>query len=276
MLAAILGLAVGLILGLTGAGGSVIAVPLLIWGMGWTLPQAVPVALLAVSAAAIFGTATVWPQGIVRYRAALMMSAAGMLTAPLGLAAAQILPLPLLNVGFALILLVVSLRMLYAARKSPDETRVVRAGLRDQREAPGEPVCKVNPDTGRLLWTRPCALAITGGGLATGFLSGLLGVGGGFVIVPILRAVTDLSFHSAVATSLMAIALTSAGTVLMALAQGGNLPLLVALPFVLGALAGMLAGRLTANRLAGPRLQTGFASVMLVVCLGMLWSAIPH
>ena len=71
-------------------------------------------------------------------------------------------------------------------------------------------------------------------------------------------------------------ALTSAGTVLMALAQGGNLPLLVALPFVLGALAGMLAGRLTANRLAGPRLQTGFASVMLVVCLGMLWSAIPH
>lgn len=274
MIAAVLGLLVGLILGLTGAGGSVIAVPLLIWGMGWTLPEAAPVALLAVSAAAILGTVSAWPQGIVRYRAALVMSAAGMVTAPFGLKAAHVLPLPLLSASFAVVLLLVSVRMILRARAAPEEARVVRAGLQGEQENPSEPVCKVNPDTGRLHWTRPCALAITSGGLVTGFLSGLLGVGGGFVIVPILRAMTDLSFHSAVATSLMAIALTSAGTVAISVAQGNSLSLLVAAPFVGGALAGMALGRVSASRLAGPKLQISFAIVMLLVCAGMLWSAI--
>lgn len=273
MLAAFLGALVGLILGLTGAGGSVIAVPLLIWGMGWTLPQAAPTALLAVSAAAILGTASAWPQGIVRYRAALVMSLAGMLTAPFGLKAAQILPLPILSASFALVLLLVSIRMILRARSAPDESRIVRAGLQGEQENPSEPVCKMNPATGRLRWTRPCALAISGGGLTTGFLSGLLGVGGGFVIVPILRAVTDLSFHSAVATSLMAIALTSAGTVAISIAQGQTLDLMIAAPFVGGALAGMLLGRQTAQRIAGPNLQIGFGSVMLLIAGGMVWQA---
>ncbi|RLT92179.1 sulfite exporter TauE/SafE family protein [Ketobacter sp.] len=271
MLAAVLGLLVGLILGLTGAGGSVIAVPLLIWGLGWTLPQAAPTALLAVSAAAILGTLSAWPQGIVRYRAAMVMACAGLLTAPLGLLAGQSLPLPWLSAAFALVLVYVSLRMLRQARSAPEESRIVRAGLKAEPENPSEPVCRMNPNTGRLSWTRPCALAISSGGLVTGFLSGLLGVGGGFVIVPILRAVTDLSFHSAVATSLMAIALTSAGTVVISIAQGQTLDLMIATPFVGGALAGMLLGRQTAARLAGPKLQMGFASVMLLIAGGMFW-----
>jgi uncharacterized membrane protein YfcA len=276
MLAAFLGALVGIILGLTGAGGSVIAVPLLMWGMGWTLPQAAPTALLAVSAAAIMGTISAWPQGIVRYRAAMVMTAVGMLTAPLGLQAAQLLPLPVLSGCFALVLLVVSVRMILQARSAPEEAKVVRAGLANQQEDPTEPVCKMNPLTGRLKWTRPCAIAIGTGGMVTGFLSGLLGVGGGFIIVPILRAVTDLSFHSAVATSLMAIALTSAGTVTISMAQGQALPWQVAGPFVAGALVGMFAGRLSANKIAGPKLQQGFAYVMLLVCLGMLWNATAY
>lgn len=276
MLAAFLGALVGIILGLTGAGGSVIAVPLLMWGMGWTLPQAAPTALLAVSAAAIMGTISAWPQGIVRYRAAMVMTAVGMLTAPLGLQAAQLLPLPVLSGCFALVLLVVSVRMILQARSAPEEAKVVRAGLGNQQEDPTEPVCKMNPLTGRLKWTRPCAIAIGTGGMVTGFLSGLLGVGGGFIIVPILRAVTDLSFHSAVATSLMAIALTSAGTVTISMAQGHALPWQVAGPFVAGALVGMFAGRLSANKIAGPKLQQGFAYVMLLVCLGMLWNATAY
>ena len=274
MLAAFLGALVGLILGLTGAGGSVIAVPLLIWGMGWTLPQAAPTALLAVSAAATLGTLSAWPQGIVRYRAALVMSGAGLLTAPLGLTAAHWLPLPILSSGFALVLLYVSVRMILRARTAPEESKIVRAGLKGEQENPSEPVCKMNPATGRLRWTRPCALAISSGGLTTGFLSGLLGVGGGFVIVPILRAVSDLSFHSAVATSLMAIALTSAGTVAISITKGQPLYLMIAAPFVGGALAGMLLGRLTASRLAGPKLQTGFACLMLMIAAGMFWQAL--
>ena len=68
----LLGIAVGLILGLTGAGGSVLAVPLLMAGLGWSLPQAVPVALLAVAAAAALGAWLAWRQSYLRYRAALL------------------------------------------------------------------------------------------------------------------------------------------------------------------------------------------------------------
>lgn len=266
MIAVLLGLIVGLVLGLTGAGGSVLAVPLLMWGMGWTLPEAAPVALLAVSVSATTGTVAAWRQGIVRYRAALVMAGTGLLMAPLGLLSAQHLPLTLLNLLFAGILLVIAIRMLHQARQTPDETRIVRAAVTGSADEAHTPLCQLNPD-GRLRWTRPCATAIVASGATTGYLSGLLGVGGGFVIVPALRAFTALSFHSAVATSLMAIALTSAGTAALAVASGRALPWAVALPFMAGALGGMLGGRLLAPRIAGPRLQQGFAVVVILVSL---------
>jgi uncharacterized membrane protein YfcA len=75
--------------------------------------------------------------------------------------------------------------------------------------------------------------------------------------------------HSAVATSLMAIALISAGTVTAALLQGRTMPWMVALPFVIGALAGMLAGRKLAPHIAGPRLQQAFAVGMLGVAVAL-------
>ncbi|MEK6805748.1 MAG: sulfite exporter TauE/SafE family protein [Pseudomonadota bacterium] len=260
----ILGIIVGLVLGLTGAGGSVFAVPLLMLGLGWTLTQAAPVALIAVCAAASFGTVVAWDVTYVRYRAAILMAAAGFLTAPLGLMAASAIPRGLLTLLFAGVLLVVALRMIFQARQRPEETRVVRATVTGDGGPGGGPICRLNPATGRLIWTRPCAMLISAIGVVTGFLSGLLGVGGGFVIVPALRSATALSVHSAVATSLMAIALTSAGTVIAGLAMGHPLPWRVALPFVLGSLAGMLAGRKLAPRIVGPVLQQGFAALMLV------------
>lgn len=268
MITIILGLIVGLVLGLTGAGGSVIAVPLLMWGMGWTLPQAAPVALLAVSASAALGAIGAWKQGIVRYRAAMVMAGTGLLTAPLGLMAGDHLPVTFLNLVFAAVLLLIALRMLKQARQTPDETRIVRASLQHDGSELQGPVCQINTD-GRLRWTRPCAVAIVSSGAGTGFLSGLLGVGGGFVIVPALRTFTALPFHSAVATSLMTIALTSAGTVAIALYQGRELPWSVGLPFMLGALAGMLGGRWLAPNIAGPRLQQGFAITVVLVATGM-------
>lgn len=268
MITIALGLIVGLVLGLTGAGGSVIAVPLLMWGMGWTLPQAAPVALLAVSASAALGAIGAWKQGIVRYRAAMVMAGTGLLTAPLGLMAGDHLPVTFLNLVFAAVLLLIAFRMLKQARQTPDETRIVRASVQHDGSELQGPVCQINTD-GRLRWTRPCAVAIVSSGAGTGFLSGLLGVGGGFVIVPALRTFTALPFHSAVATSLMTIALTSAGTVAIAVHQGRELPWDVGLPFMLGALAGMLGGRWIAPHIAGPRLQQGFAITVVLVATGM-------
>ena len=63
----------------------------------------------------------------------------------------------------------------------------------------------MNPDTGRLAWTPATAAALAGTGAVTGLMTGLLGVGGGFIIVPMLRKLTDVPMHGVVATSLMVI-----------------------------------------------------------------------
>jgi uncharacterized membrane protein YfcA len=267
---AILGVLVGLVLGLTGAGGSVFAVPLLMFGLDWTLTQAVPVALIAVCASAAFGTLAAWNVSYVRYRAATVIALVGCITAPLGLRFADRLPESWLAAAFAALLTVVALRLIVQARGSPADTRVVRAAVAGDGKPAAGPMCRSSVSTGRLIWTRKCALAISGIGATAGFLSGMLGVGGGFVIVPSLRAATVLSMHSAVATSLMAIALTSAGTVAASMAMGRSLPWIVALPFGLGSKIGMLAGRKIAPRIAGPRLQQGFAVVMLCAAASLI------
>jgi uncharacterized membrane protein YfcA len=112
---------------------------------------------------------------------------------------------------------------------------------------------------------------MSGIGVITGFLSGLLGVGGGFVIVPSLRAATELSMHSAVATSLMVIALVSTGTFAAMLIHGQEISWLFATPFVAGSLAGMWGGRLIAPKIAGPRLQQGFASLLIGIGLYLIF-----
>jgi uncharacterized membrane protein YfcA len=137
-------------------------------------------------------------------------------------------------------------------------------------------LCQLNMTTGRFVWTAPCARALALSGLATGFLSGLLGVGGGFVIVPALRHATDLPMNSIVATSLMVVALVSTFAV-VASAVAGHFEFAVAWPFAAGALAGMLAGRGLAAKIAGPRLQQGFAGLAAVVAVGLIvktWLAI--
>ena len=268
-MALLLGLIVGAVLGLTGAGGSILAVPLLMAGLGWSLSQAAPVALLAVCAAAIFGTVAAWDVTYVRYRAALLMAFAAFFTAPLGLIAADRLPVTTLTALFAAVLGVVGARMFLQARQAPADAAIVRAAVSgDGGRSKGVWVRLDAP--GRIRWTRPALAIVSAIGAATGFLAGLLGVGGGFVIVPALRATSELSMHSAIATSLMAIGLISAGTVTAAALQGREIPWMVALPFVLGALAGMLAGRKIAPRIAGPKLQQGFSVLMLLTALGMI------
>lgn len=263
------GLISGLLLGLTGAGGSVLAVPLLMAGMGWSLTQAAPLALIAVAAAAALGTVAAWDVTYVRYRAALLMAATGAVAAPLGLRAAQWLPPALLLQGFALTLIVIALRMIMQARRRPEETHVVRAAVAGDGAAAGGPLCRVDA-RGRIAWTPRCIALFGTTGATTGMLSGLLGVGGGFVIVPALRAFTPLSIHSAISTSLMTIALTSGAAALGAALGGHAPPWTQTLPYVAGALAGMLLGRRLARYVAGPALQIIFSLAMLLTSAALI------
>ena len=269
----LLGAVVGVILGLTGAGGSVLAVPLLMVGYGWTLARAAPVALIAVAASAMLGTCMAWRHSYVRYRAATVMGLCGWVSAPLGLRAAHHLPERTLIGLFAAVMIIVALRMLRQAVRRPAEAQVMRASVAGEGPPATGHLIKLNYDTGRLIWTPLTAVVIGSVGLVTGFLSGLLGIGGGFVIVPAVRVTTPLSIHSAVATSLMTIAIVSTGTVTAAALGGSGLPWAQALPFAGGALVGMGVGRWVTPRVSGARLEEAFAFMMLAVSGGLVTRA---
>ena len=267
LISASLGLVVGLILALTGAGGGILAVPLLIFGLHLTVAQAGPISLLAVAIAAGVGAALGLRAGIVRYRAAGMIASTGVIMSPIGIWLAQRIPNTPLTLLFVCILIYVSVRMLRQAASELHGTEVMT-----MRTAPP---CQVDPAVGRLRWSLPCARALMFSGTLAGLASGLLGVGGGFVIVPALKTVTDLGMRSIVATSLAVLMLVSAGGVTAA-AIGGHLAWPLALPFAAGAIVGMYVGGLFSGYLAGPRLQQTFAVVALVVAAGLLLRTTIH
>jgi uncharacterized membrane protein YfcA len=258
-LTACLGALVGILMGLTGAGGGILGVPVLVFGMGWSMQQAAPVALVAMALAATIGTIEGLRHGLVRYRAAALIALAGVLTAPLGVAAAQVIAQRWLLGAFAAILLGVALRLFGQSA----------ADSRADAENPGA-WARLDPATGRLDWTRATAFVMAAIGAATGLLTGALGVGGGFLIVPLLRRYSDISMHGVVATSLMVIALVSAGGVGAALLHGVLLPMPATVLFAAATAAGMLLGRVIGRRLAPARIQRSFALLLAAVAIGLL------
>lgn len=251
----LLGAVIGLVLAFTGAGGGILSVPLLVFGLHMSVQQAAPIGLSAVFAAALLGAFLGWRDGIVRYRAAALMGIAGMVTAPLGFYLAQKIPNQPLTVVFSFVLLYSAWRSLAASAK----TASVRA------QAP----CVVSTVDQRITWTRPCARVLSATGMVSGLLSGLLGVGGGFVIVPSLSRYTDLHIRSVQATSLAVMALVSLSGVASA-ATHGSLDWGVVLPFAGGAIMALLGGRLVANRLQPKHLQRAFAWFCVAVAFLML------
>jgi hypothetical protein len=260
----ILGALVGAVLGLTGAGGGILAVPALVVGMGWPIQQASPVALIAVAGSAAIGAVEAFRRGLVRYRAALLMAITGMPVTSLGANLAHKLPQRLLIELFAGVMLLVALRLL------------AQANGRDTSEQTMSPLCvgRVNPRTGRLAWTWATGAALAGTGALTGLMTGLLGVGGGFVIVPILRKLTNLSMHGIVATSLMVIALVGSSGVISAMEAGVSPPFMLTLLFSLTTVLGMIVGRFASRHLSARHVQIGFAGVLVCVSLGMVAKAL--
>lgn len=263
-----LGMGVGAILGITGAGGGIFAVPALIFGLGWAVPQAGPVALFAVGAGAAVGAAAGLRAGLVRYRAAMAMAVAGVAVAPLGTYVAHRVPEHWLVSLFAVLMVWVALRMLHGARAGGAPAATASNAF----DAPSAPVCAMNPSTGRLRWTAASAATLACIGACSGFASGLLGVGGGFVIVPALRRFSDVPLHGIVATSLLVIALIATGTVTSAWLHGVRLDLEGGW-FIGGTVAGMVLGRAVSRHLTPVLLQRTFAMLMMAVAAGLLIKA---
>ena len=246
------GAIVGLSLGLTGGGGAILAVPLLVYGLAVAPQHAVGVSLAAVGATALIGALQRLRAHEVELGAGLLFALAGMLGAPAGAWLNARLPGTLLLTLFALLMLVVAARMWRRASAASEQAAPLsRACVRDTEE--------------RLALTSRCALVLGAVGLLTGLLSGLFGVGGGFIIVPALVLISGMAMRRAVATSLVVITLVSASGVVSYLMAGRPLEWTLTGLFVIGGIGGMTLGTRWSRKLSGPTLQRGFAAALVVV-----------
>ncbi len=247
MLAGAFGLVIGALLGLVGGGGGILAVPALTYGLGLPLAAAVPASLVVIGSASAVAVAP-RARREVHWRIALTVGAAGIPTALAGGVTNRHLDQRWLLLAFAAIMVIAAVRM-----------------LRGHDEAGG--VCE-RPGGG-VAWRRCLPRAIATG-LVVGFLTGLLGVGGGFLLVPALIVALGLRTLTAVATSLVVIVINSAAGLVPYLgAETGGLDWSIVAPFALAAVVASLpAGRL-ARRLPAGRLRRGFAVLVLVVAAGV-------
>lgn len=258
------GVVVGFSLGLTGGGGSIFAVPLLVYGIGVAPSVAVGASLASVGSTALFGMLHRLRAGEVEVKTGLIFSAGGVLGAPVGSWLGGKIPPGALLLAFAGLMTLVAVRMWRKATRSPEEARAIRAETSGPGASERGPACRRDPQ-GRLDLSSRCALVLSLVGLATGVLSGLFGVGGGFVIVPALVFFSGMGIHRAVATSLLAITLISSAGLASYLAASRPLPLGITGLFLAGGLGGMWLGTRLGRRLSGPRLQKIFAAAMMLV-----------
>lgn len=254
-LTAVFGAAVGLSLGLTGGGGSILAVPMLVYGLGVDPREAVGISLAAVGSTAFFGAVhRLWTRQM-ELRSGMLFAVAGMLGAPLGTYVGRRIPETLLLTLFAALMLWVAARM-WRAGQRPETAEVPLSRTSCQVE-PGEPV-QLNSK---------CVLVLGFSGVAAGVLSGVFGVGGGFVVVPALVLATRMPIHQAVATSLLVITLVSASGFASYLLAGSAISGPVTGVFVGGGVAGLALGTLIAGKLSPAKLQKAFAALIVAMAI---------
>lgn len=236
---------VGFSLGLVGGGGSILAVPLLVYLVGVSSPHiAIGTSALAVAANAAANLANHAREGHVKWRCALVLSAAGIVGAFLGSSLGKAIDGQKLLALFAVIMMVVGVLMLRG------------------RKAVGDPLVRLS---------RENLPKLVGFGLGAGALSGFFGIGGGFLIVPALIMATGMPILNAVASSLVAVTafgLTTAANY----AYSGLVDWTVAALFIAGGVVGGLLGAWSAKMLAGSKgtLNTVFAALIFAVSVYML------
>ncbi|MER6425938.1 sulfite exporter TauE/SafE family protein [Streptomyces sp. NPDC001137] len=245
ILALIAGAVVGLALGALGGGGSVLAVPALIYLLGFTPAAATTASLIIVTATSLTALYAHARTGNVRWKAGALFAAAGLLPAAAAGAAASRLPQPVLTAAFAAIAALAAVKML-----RPSRTATGRAA--------GE--------------ARPAKAAGTGVGL--GALTGLLGVGGGFLAVPALVTVLAFEMQAAVGTSLLVISANALASLVTRGATTSGVNWAVIGPFTGAAILGAWDGKRLAANVTGTLLQRTFAVVLLAVAAFMLIDAL--
>lgn len=251
LLASPLGFLIGLSLGALGGGGSILAVPALVYGAGQDPKAATASSLLLVGIASLIGLQPHLRAGRVRVATALAFGAAGIPGSLLGTAVNHRLDPDLLLVGFAGLVVLAAWRMVTGC---PTCTKVGEAEALRARGAVG---VATRVDVRRVA-------AVVGAGSAIGFLTGLFGVGGGFVIVPALTLLLHLNMPTAIGTSLLVISVNAAVGLAARVGTTG-IEWGVTPPFAVAAVAGVLTGGRVAGRLDPRRSLRWFAALLVAV-----------
>lgn len=235
---------IGLSLGLMGGGGSIITLPVLVYLLHVAPHPAMGMSLAVVGATSLFGAGLHYRNGNVHLRAGLLFATTGILGAYFGTRLTYLLSSPALLLTFASLMLVVSVRMLLAPPPAASAVHALRIA--------------------RLL----------AAGLGVGVLTGFLGVGGGFLIVPALLLFAGLGMKQAVGTSLLVIALNSAAGLAGHL-QRATFDGRLAGWVTLCALAGAVVGTRYAHATHPDTLRRIFACFVLVVALLLIYRNLP-
>lgn len=249
LLGALSGVIVGFVLGLVGGGGSILAVPLMVYLV--RVPSAhlaIGTSALAVAANAALGLAGHHRAANVKWRCAAVFAASGIAGAAIGSTLGKAFDGQKLLFLFAIVMIVVGVVML--RRRAHEGDKDVRLG-------------------------RDNAVKLVLFGFGTGLFSGFFGIGGGFLIVPGLIAATGMPMLNAVGSSLVAVTafgLTTAANY----ALSGLVDWPLAGLFIGGGVVGSLAGTRAAKGLSGKgQLTTVFAALIFVVAAYMLWKSAP-
>ena len=235
----LLGFAIGLSLGLLGGGGSILMVPALVYLLGQTPQAAVTTSLAVVGANSLMGANFHRTQGTLDWRVALIFGWVGMLTAFLASGFSKLISPTALLIAFAILMLIIGIFLL--VRKDLQET-----------------ISAEKP-----LWVTLLS------GAAVGALTGVLGVGGGFLIVPALVVLVGLPMQMAVGTSLVIITMNSIAGLIGHIHDNSIQPLLI-LVFVVSGLAGTFAGSRLAKYLPAKKLQSAFAWFVILLAIFLL------
>ena len=266
-IAIVAGVLIGLSLGALGGGGSILTVPVLVYGLGQSAAQATTGSLLVVGITSLAGAVTAYRSGNVLLTRGIAFGAVAIGGAVAGAKASGLVSEPVLLAAFAALLLVVAAVM--AARQ-----------LRSRRRRPGahlptridDPIITFRPS---FACHCPRALKVLATATVVGLLTGFLGVGGGFLVVPALVLALGLPMSYATGTSLVVITITSASALVVRAGTGTHPSWgLVALLTAVAVLGGWAGARLAARAGTG-RLQAAFTALLLLVAGYTAWRALP-
>lgn len=244
IVAIIASLIMGIVLGLLGGGGSILAVPILVFLLGVAPKAAIATSLLVVAATSAAGAVSHARAGNVEWKTGFIFGGFAMVGAFTGGAFARYIPGNVLLFMFGALMVVTAIAMLRSKKRSDDETSDAPEGSRAPRDLP---IAKIGAE-----------------GFVVGGITGLVGAGGGFLVVPALVLLGGLPMRKAIGTSLMVIAMKSmAGFAGYAAHVTVDFHLVGI--FVAAAVVGTLVGTWLAKGIDAAKLRTGFAYFVLAM-----------